>query len=131
MSKKTKSEISREEAKRRIQDSAITLPPTLDQTLAGAVDQLGERDRLRVLAHVSHDEAAILAIGIAWNDYLNNREKSFVENLFENLSTYSRARSGIAAKQLTSIAQAHAGGGKEEKESRWNRFWKAVGVKSD
>lgn len=134
MSKKPMKKITREEAKARTQVTMIG-PPTMDATLAEAVKELGERERLRVLAHVSKREAVILAIGIAWIDYLNDSSsdpsKSYTEYYFENLSLFSAARSGIRAKQLTEIARAHAGGGEDKKEGKFARFMKAVGMRGD
>lgn len=123
--------ITKAEAKRRTQP-LLELPPTMDATIAKATGQLGERPDLKVLAHLNRDEAVILSIGQAWDKYSTTPQTtSFVGEFFNNLGQFSPSRGGIGRKQITEIATAHAGGGKEEKEGRVSRFLKAIGMRRD
>lgn len=125
--------IDKAEAKRRTQ-SVFEMPPTTDATIAAGIGQLGEQERLRVLANLRDREAAVLAIGLAWSDYLDDKETSFTSRLFHNLTLLSAARSkrgGFARIQIKEIAQSHASSSMEAKEGRVNRFLKAVGLRSD
>lgn len=123
--------ITKEEAKRRAEPS-FQLQPTMDATIAKATEELGERPKLKVLAHLNRNEAVILSIGLAWDKFSSTPEDtSFVGELFDNLGQMSPARGGIGRKQITQIATAHAGGGQEEKEGRIARFMKWAGFRGD
>lgn len=125
--------VTKKEAKERTADPFV-MPPTTDATIAAGIGQLGEQKELRVLANLRDDEAVITSIGMAWTDHLENPKKSFVKGCFANLTLYSAARSSKGAlgrKQITMIAQAHAGSNVEAKEGKVARFLKSIGVKKD
>lgn len=76
----------------------------MEESLANLVQQLGEVDKVRILASITNEEHNALAVVSAYAGWLNS---NLLKNFVENYLLLSVSRKGLGRKQLTAIGIAN------------------------